>query len=49
MDGGSGPPEDNATRVRRKILETIKRGIKDNRDRTDLASGERKMLEHMQM
>ena len=32
-----------------KILETIKKGITESRDRTDLADGERKMLEHMKL
>ena len=35
--------------MRRKILETIKRGIAANSDRTDLEEGERRMLEHMQL
>ena len=39
--------EDASSRVRRKILDTIKRGIADNSGRTDLADGERRMLEHM--
>ena len=41
-DGG-----DASANVRQKILETIKRGIADNSDRTDLQDGERRMLEHM--
>lgn len=48
------PPADDAdghavrsTRVRQQILDTIKRGIAENRGRSDLADGERRMLEHM--
>ena len=41
--------EDASSRVRRKILERIKRGIADNAGRTDLAEGEQRMLEHMQL
>ena len=40
---------DASALVRRKILETIKRGIAANSDRTDLEEGERRMLEHMQL
>ena len=35
--------------VRAKILETMKRGISESRTRTDLATGDKKMLEHMKM
>mmetsp|Transcript_31688 Transcript_31688/g.78967 ORF Transcript_31688/g.78967 Transcript_31688/m.78967 type:complete len:479 (-) Transcript_31688:206-1642(-) len=35
--------------IRAKILDTIKKGIYDARERTDLADGERKMLEHMKL
>ena len=35
--------------VNAKILETMKRGIAQARDRTDLAAGELQMLEHMKM
>ena len=41
--------ENASARVRRKILETIKRGIADNQGRADLEEGEQKMLEHMQL
>ena len=46
-EAAADPAEDASARVRRKILETIKRGINENRGRTDLADGERRMLEHM--
>mmetsp|Transcript_9318 Transcript_9318/g.28212 ORF Transcript_9318/g.28212 Transcript_9318/m.28212 type:complete len:312 (-) Transcript_9318:488-1423(-) len=36
-------------RVRATILETMKRGINQARNRTDLAPGEKAMLEHMKM
>uniref|UniRef100_A0A7S2GRP7 Uncharacterized protein n=1 Tax=Haptolina brevifila TaxID=156173 RepID=A0A7S2GRP7_9EUKA len=45
----SEPVEDASSMVRRKILETIKRGIQENRGRTDLGEGERRMLDHMQL
>jgi len=35
--------------VQAKILETMKRGINEARTRTDLAPGDKKMLEHMKM
>ena len=44
-----GDGTDRSAEVRAKILDTIKRGIADNRGRTDLQEGERKMLEHMQL
>lgn len=44
-----GEADERGARVRSRILETIKRGIQENRERTDLADGERRMLEHMRL
>lgn len=50
-----GPPTPSeaggsaSERVRASILETMKRGINQARNRTDLAPGEKAMLEHMKM
>ena len=35
--------------VRQRILDTIKKGIAQSASRTDLADGDKKLLEHMQM
>ena len=43
------PLWDASAVVRQKILATMKRGIADKRGRKDLAEGELRMLEHMQL
>jgi len=48
-DVGGTPQQPPAVLVRSKILETMKRGINQARSRTDLAAGEKQLLEHMKM
>jgi len=47
--GAGGAGGTSSERVRATIMETMKRGITQARDRTDLAPGEKAMLEHMKM
>ena len=47
--GGGGGGSDPQAMVRQRILDTIKKGIAQSASRTDLADGDKKLLEHMQM
>lgn len=41
--------EDASALVRRRILETIRKGIEANKERSDLEPGEQQMMDHMKM